>query len=192
MSKKDKIVQAAIEVFKEKGIERTKVSDIVKAAGIAQGTYYLYFPSKLAVMPAIADVLIEILVADIRKEINTNDPFKTQLDDLVEVMYQHTKEYRDVHSLVYAGLSSTEYLQQWEEIYEPFYEWLGDVLEKAIKREEVRQEMNAKRTAKLLIGTIETSAEQAYLYDQTDEKEIDEQKKELRTFINQALGTKND
>ncbi|MBM7631986.1 TetR family transcriptional regulator [Geomicrobium sediminis] len=192
MSKKDKIVQAAIEVFKEKGIERTKVSDIVKAAGIAQGTYYLYFPSKLAIMPAIADVLIEILVADIRKQINTDDPFKTQLDDLVEVMYQHTKEYRDVHSLVYAGLSSTEYLQQWEEIYEPFYEWLGDVLENAIRREEVRQEMNAKRTAKLLIGTIETSAEQAYLYDQTDEKEIDEQKKELRTFINQALGTKND
>ncbi|GAK08556.1 TetR family transcriptional regulator [Geomicrobium sp. JCM 19038] len=192
MSKKDKIVQAAIEVFKEKGIERTKVSDIVKAAGIAQGTYYLYFPSKLAIMPAIADVLIEILVADIRKQINTEDPFKTQLDDLVEVMYQHTKEYRDVHSLVYAGLSSTEYLQQWEEIYEPFYEWLGDVLENAIRREEVRQEMNAKRTAKLLIGTIETSAEQAYLYDQTDEKEIDEQKKELRTFINQALGTKND
>ncbi|GAK00406.1 transcriptional regulator, TetR family [Geomicrobium sp. JCM 19055] len=179
-------------MFKEKGIERTKVSDIVKAAGIAQGTYYLYFPSKLAIMPAIADVLIEILVADIRKQINTEDPFKTQLDDLVEVMYQHTKEYRDVHSLVYAGLSSTEYLQQWEEIYEPFYEWLGDVLENAIKREEVRQEMNAKRTAKLLIGTIETSAEQAYLYDQTDEKEIDEQKKELRTFINQALGTNDD
>ncbi len=46
-NKKEKIIQSAINVFREKGMEKAKVSDIVKGAGIAQGTFYLYFPPNL-------------------------------------------------------------------------------------------------------------------------------------------------
>ncbi len=48
-----------LKCFRKKGVEKTKISDIVKLAGIAQGTFYLYFPSKLSVMPAIAEVMVE-------------------------------------------------------------------------------------------------------------------------------------
>ncbi|MCR8682296.1 TetR/AcrR family transcriptional regulator, partial [Enterococcus faecium] len=68
MSKREKIMLAAIDAFKEKGIEKTTISDIVKAAGVAQGTFYLYFPSKLSVMPAIAEHLIAQMVPAIEKE----------------------------------------------------------------------------------------------------------------------------
>src|SRR5699024_11539523 len=50
---------SAMHVFQKNGMEKTTVSEIVKGAGIAQGTFYLYFPSKLSVMPAIASVLVE-------------------------------------------------------------------------------------------------------------------------------------
>lgn len=65
MSKEEKIILAAIDVFREKGVEKTKVSDIVKSAGIAQGTFYLYFPSKLSVMPAIAAVMVEKIMSEV-------------------------------------------------------------------------------------------------------------------------------
>ena len=58
MDTKTKLVYAALAVFKKKGLEQTKVSDIVKQAGVAQGTFYLYFPSKLAVMPALAQCMV--------------------------------------------------------------------------------------------------------------------------------------
>src|SRR5215472_17408382 len=44
------LLQAAREVLAEKGYEATKVSDIVARAGAAQGTFYLYFPSKLSLV----------------------------------------------------------------------------------------------------------------------------------------------
>lgn len=59
LDKKNRLISAAIEAFNEKGLEQTKIADIVKIAGVAQGTYYLYFPSKLAIMPAIAEVVVE-------------------------------------------------------------------------------------------------------------------------------------
>jgi len=57
------IAAAASRVFLERGVANTSVSDIVKAAGVAQGTFYLYFDSKddavLAVVERVADAIIE-------------------------------------------------------------------------------------------------------------------------------------
>ncbi len=44
--RKEQILAAARAVFDEKGYESATVSDIVRRAGVAQGTFYLYFASK--------------------------------------------------------------------------------------------------------------------------------------------------
>jgi AcrR family transcriptional regulator len=40
------LVDAAVDLFYEKGFQKTRISDIVGRAGVAQGTFYLYFKSK--------------------------------------------------------------------------------------------------------------------------------------------------
>ncbi len=40
------IVSAALALFAERGFGATKLEDVAKAAGIAKGTLYLYFPTK--------------------------------------------------------------------------------------------------------------------------------------------------
>jgi AcrR family transcriptional regulator len=40
------IVQAALDLFVEKGFSSTKMDEIAKRAGVTKGTLYLYFPSK--------------------------------------------------------------------------------------------------------------------------------------------------
>ncbi len=44
--KKDKLYNTAFELFITKGISKTTISDIVSKAGIAKGTFYLYFKDK--------------------------------------------------------------------------------------------------------------------------------------------------
>lgn len=44
--KKDTLFQAAFELFTEKGFAKTTISDIVNKAGLAKGTFYLYFNDK--------------------------------------------------------------------------------------------------------------------------------------------------
>ena len=57
------LVSATAQVFAQRGVANTAVSDIVKAAGVAQGTFYLYFDSKddavLAVVDQIAHGICE-------------------------------------------------------------------------------------------------------------------------------------
>ena len=49
------LMTSAVQVFHEKGIYGTRVSDIVSRAGVAQGTFYNHFQSKEAMFKAIAD-----------------------------------------------------------------------------------------------------------------------------------------
>ncbi|MFA9466758.1 MAG: TetR/AcrR family transcriptional regulator [Velocimicrobium sp.] len=44
--KKDALFNTAFELFTTKGINKTTISDIVQQAGVAKGTFYLYFTDK--------------------------------------------------------------------------------------------------------------------------------------------------
>ncbi|MGV8909906.1 MAG: TetR/AcrR family transcriptional regulator [Propionicimonas sp.] len=57
-ARRAQVAGAAIRVFRERGVGGTAVSDIVKAAGIAQGTFYLYFDSKDEVLLAVAEQFV--------------------------------------------------------------------------------------------------------------------------------------
>lgn len=49
----DEVLDAALELFMEKGFAATRVEDIARRAGLSKGTVYLYFPSKEAVLEAL-------------------------------------------------------------------------------------------------------------------------------------------
>ena len=44
--KRDSLLDAAFQLFLENGFHKTSISDIVKRAGVAKGTFYLYFTDK--------------------------------------------------------------------------------------------------------------------------------------------------
>ena len=56
--KREAILEAAAEVFGEKGYQRATMKEIAARVGIAPGTIYLYFKSKRDLLLAIADRLI--------------------------------------------------------------------------------------------------------------------------------------
>lgn len=61
-ARRDQIVSAAAAMFAERGVAKTAVSDIVKAAGVAQGTFYLYFASKDEVVLAVVERMGEAMI----------------------------------------------------------------------------------------------------------------------------------
>lgn len=58
---KQKIVNAAIELFQEKGFETTTVQEITSKANVAKGTFFNYFPTKDSIMQSLAlERIVEI------------------------------------------------------------------------------------------------------------------------------------
>ena len=44
--KKESLLNTAFSLFTSKGFQKTSISDIVDNAGVAKGTFYLYFSDK--------------------------------------------------------------------------------------------------------------------------------------------------
>ncbi len=67
---KKKIIEAALQVFSEKGYTKTTMKDIGKKLGISKGALYLYFPSKYELFKAIIEkwqeTLNEIIVSSLK------------------------------------------------------------------------------------------------------------------------------
>jgi Transcriptional regulator len=61
--RKNELMDAALELFFEKGFNNTAVSDIVKKVGVAQGLFYYYFGSKQDMLDAALDRYIEKLMS---------------------------------------------------------------------------------------------------------------------------------
>ncbi|MBN2026131.1 MAG: TetR/AcrR family transcriptional regulator [Actinobacteria bacterium] len=52
------LIEAARRVFRRKGYAAASVTDIVKEAGVSQGTYYFYFKDKEAAFDAVAETIV--------------------------------------------------------------------------------------------------------------------------------------
>jgi AcrR family transcriptional regulator len=57
----DQLVEAAAAVFARNGVASTTVDDVVREAGVAKGTFYLYFTTKDEVVTAVAERLVGVV-----------------------------------------------------------------------------------------------------------------------------------
>ncbi|HBN08221.1 MAG TPA: hypothetical protein DD435_06125 [Cyanobacteria bacterium UBA8530] len=69
--RRESLVQAAIALFREKGLHATRVDDIVRKAGVAKGTFYLYFQSKDDVLTAVAEKLVDEMVERVQTAVES-------------------------------------------------------------------------------------------------------------------------
>lgn len=70
LESRSRLLRAAAREFAARGYHETKVSDIVKAAGVTQAAFYLYFPSKETIFAELVQSFIgqlQLLTQSIEK-----------------------------------------------------------------------------------------------------------------------------
>ena len=65
-ARRDQILRAAERVFAEKGFHAASITDVIEAAGVSRGTFYLYFDSKRAIFSELLGELFQKLAACVR------------------------------------------------------------------------------------------------------------------------------
>ena len=70
---RQRLMETALRLFSERGYEATTVKDIAAAADVAKGTFFNYFETKEAVLPAIAARRVEQLEETLRPDLGAPD-----------------------------------------------------------------------------------------------------------------------
>jgi AcrR family transcriptional regulator len=77
--KRTRILDAAQSLFLRYGVKRTALDDVVREAGIAKGTLYLYFDSKDALFAAIAERLCVEMLRNAEEAIGSSSSITSRL-----------------------------------------------------------------------------------------------------------------
>ncbi len=104
--RREQILKAARKVLDEKGYENTTVSDIVKEANVAQGTFYLYFRSKKDVIIELGQQVMQELVRRLMAAYDANMSFEEHLRMLVKNGFQVAHENPDLCKLLHVSAES--------------------------------------------------------------------------------------
>jgi AcrR family transcriptional regulator len=134
-TRREEILKAALELFREEGFEKVSVESIAKKVGVAKGSFYNYFKSKEEVFEAvIADtasqnlVLVKKQLTDI--EIGPKERLVTYIDGTFHIAEQREKSLTRVH----ANPSQRQmYMRVVDEVNSQMFPLFVDILEQGVK-----------------------------------------------------------
>ncbi|MDR7002539.1 TetR/AcrR family transcriptional regulator [Neobacillus niacini] len=103
--KQDRIINAAIKEFAQKGYDNASTNEIVKEAGISKGLLFHYFGNKKKMYLFVFDHFYEIIVDEFYKKINLQerDIFK-RVRQAVSVKMELLNKYPDLFNFLSAAV----------------------------------------------------------------------------------------
>lgn len=96
--KKEALLASAFQLFTEKGIDNTSISEIAKNANMAKGTFYLYFKDKYAIQDCLvayeANRIFEKAHIQLNNELfqKVSDSFEDAIICLVDCVIEQLNE----------------------------------------------------------------------------------------------------
>lgn len=117
--RKAQLLAAARAVLASTGFSRMRVSDVVAAAGLSQGAFYLHFASK-------DDIVIELIRAMVAEAVATLGAIPVETVDMetgvrqvLEGYYRTCFAYRDVLDNIDSGTSTGIDRDRWNDAFAP-------------------------------------------------------------------------
>ena len=154
--KRRQILDGAVVVFAQKGYFAARISDIARAAGIADGTIYLYFKNKEDIVVSLFGDVLERHLARAVEEIARARTPREKLLAIARHQLAALSERRDV-----AILFQTE-LRQWTLLsrissheLRRYFELLSKIVEDGQKRGDFRKEIPRNVVVRAFFGALD-------------------------------------
>ncbi|WP_442870578.1 TetR/AcrR family transcriptional regulator [Clostridium sp. Cult2] len=124
--KENSLYSAAYDLFTTKGINETAINDIVKKAGVAKGTFYLYFKDKYDILDKIIlSKSCHVLSEAIREtQLKSFEGFEEELLYFIDYIIEYFKKDKLMLKLIYKNLSWGVFKKAYKD-YEEIHEIYG-------------------------------------------------------------------
>ena len=131
---RERILEAAVNVFASKGYHDTKVDDIVSESQTCKGSFYFYFPSKQEIFLALVDTFADLLEGRLRARLENESGGMARLDAALRICLETFGQYRALAkiALVQATGLGTAFEEKRRAVNERFITVIKQNLDKAI------------------------------------------------------------
>jgi TetR/AcrR family fatty acid metabolism transcriptional regulator len=155
--KRGRILGAAVRVFARKGYFASRVADVAKAAGIADGTIYLYFRTKDDILVSLFDQVMAEHLAAARQEVAGLDGAPARLRAIAERHLRLLGGNRDLAVVFQVELrQSTKFMERFTASWlKDYFDVVQGVIERGQREGSIRKELPRKVAAKAFFGALD-------------------------------------
>ncbi len=146
--RRSQLIDASIKVFATKGYRSASITDIIEAAGVARGTFYLYFDSKLdafhAVMDRFLDLYKEVVDRELARSYANPLMIRSRIRESLMEWLEFFSRNKDLAKVVFreANAIDPEYEQKWQAMLEVCFKHWTDSIMRFQKVGFVRKELD--------------------------------------------------
>ena len=158
--KREAILRAAITVFAHNGYFNSKVADIAREAGVADGTVYLYFKSKEEILHSIFDRSVDEALTAARKQIKLLGDAREKLRRIALLHLERLGADRDLAVVFQVELrGSTKFMEEFSAAgFAEYLTLIRNTFEEGQRAGVFRADLNPNVVAKIIFGALDEMA----------------------------------
>jgi len=156
-SKRHRILRAAIRIFSQRGFFNSKVSDIAHAAGVADGTIYLYFKNKDDLLISLFEEKMGEVVAEVREKVSRGDAPMDRLRIFIDNHMDLLVREAGLVEVIQVELrQSNKFMKEYVPVkFLEYLDVLGDILEEGKRDGTFRADLNVKTARRAIFGALD-------------------------------------
>lgn len=154
---RERIIEAATEVFARRGVHGTRVADIAERAGIAYGLVYHHFRNKEEILSAIFAERWAQYVAYLEELARTPAPFRERMRRLIHFWVEAYRQDNDLMTVMINEITrSYEFLESHDiTAVMAAFDPIERIIAQGRENGEVRAELDARLAAYVVLGVAE-------------------------------------
>lgn len=129
-NKKERIINAAIKIFADKGFYTANVADVAREAGVADGTIYLYFKNKDDLLISLFETKMEDILKRFSTLIGSQIQADQKLRQFIHLYFQMIEEDQNLAEVFQVELrQSSKFLKDYHnQKFIDFLNLIGDII----------------------------------------------------------------
>jgi AcrR family transcriptional regulator len=151
---RQEIVETALELFRERGYDKTRVSDVTERAGISDATFFNYFASKDLVLDELALAQVDLFSETLRYQLGRNSKsVPNRIRETMKVAAAAIASDSEFQTVLYTRSNLFHSSGLLKERTHEMYRLLAELFEVGQQRAEIRPDAKPLQLAEILIAT---------------------------------------
>ncbi|WLV23734.1 TetR/AcrR family transcriptional regulator [Aciduricibacillus chroicocephali] len=155
--KRQQILEASVRVIAENGYYKSRISNIAKKAGVADGTIYLYFKNKEDLLISLFEDIMGTFAASAQEVTEREETAAAQLGALVRHHFEYLGERPQLALLTQLELRQSQTELRWRisKILEPYLLLIERIAASGMEKDEFKSTLEPKLCRQMIFGTMD-------------------------------------
>ncbi|MGJ9457141.1 TetR/AcrR family transcriptional regulator [Oceanobacillus sp. CF4.6] len=155
--KYNQIIEAAVRVIAENGYHGSQISKIAKAAGVADGTIYLYFKNKEDVLVSVFEEKMGQFIEKIAESTSQKQNAEEKLQTLIEEHFGQLSAdyYLAIVTQLELRQSNYSLRLQINNVLKPYLTVIDNIVKEGIEQNHFRSDLNTPLVRQMIFGTLD-------------------------------------